>query len=486
MIKFISARPGVSIVEKVKTAVQTDLLFHLLLAGSLGLLAALLRFYMLGNWSFWGDEYINVERAQNLSDLTILRRSPSLMGIYLAFKQFGVGEWSARLVPAVLGVATVPLFFWLVRKLADTQTALLASLFLATAPWHIYWSQNARFYTALLLFYTLALLLFYMGLEEDKPWYLVLSLFFFAAALTERLMAAFLMPVAASYVMAVKVGAFRTPPGWRWRNLILFFVPGCLVVLAFVFLNPSVQNPEQGQSAFGFVNNSPFWILGGVVFYLGVPLVCMALVGAFASLLRANRLGLLAAIGTAVPLLSVLLVSLVLYSANRYVFVALTSIVLLAAIAIRELMAQTSSLLSARVLVAGVVLVLLVAPMEDNFLYYRYQNGNRDNWKAAFEYIETHLEEGDQVVTSHKLLADYYLQQETLGMQLLERTGLTDALPSDARVWIVLDLTASEKGPTISPWAKNHARLVSQFDVYFSARRYPMEIYLYDPKLAAP
>ncbi len=486
MIKYISTRQVVSIVGWVKTAVQTNLLFQVLLLAVVTFLAAVLRFYMLGEWGFWGDEYITVERSQILFDLSLSRRSPSLIGTYLAFNQFGVSEWAARLVPAIFGVVTVPVFYWLARKLVDTKVALLACLLLSVNPWHIYWSQNARFYTALLLFYTLSLLLFYLGIEEDKPWYLVLSSLFFALALSERLMAAFLMPVTVFYMTAVKFGPFQTPPGWRWRNILLFFVPSILGLFSLIFLNPSVQNPERGQSAFGFVNNNPLWILGGVVFYLGVPLACMALVGAFTALLRANRLRLFLAIGTAVPFLSVMLVSLVLYSANRYVFVALTSIVLLAAIAIRELMAQNNSSLSTRVLVGGMVLVLLVAPMEDNLLYYRYQNGNRDNWKAAFEYIETHLEEGDQVVTSHKPLADYYLQQETLGMQVLERTGLAESLPSDQRVWIVLDLTALEKGPTVSRWARNQARLVRQFDVYFSARLFPMEVYLYDPQLAGP
>ncbi|MCB8981750.1 MAG: glycosyltransferase family 39 protein [Ardenticatenaceae bacterium] len=484
MIKRISVSWGVNAVGRVKTAVHTNLLFQLLLIISITVLAAILRFYMLGKWSFWGDEYITVERAKNLMDLSILRRSPSLIGVYLSFKQFGVGEWSARLVPAILGVATVPIFFWLVRKLINTQTAFIASVLLAIAPWHIYWSQNARFYTALLLFYTLSLLLFYMGIEEDKPWYLVLSLVFFAAASSERLVAAFLLPATASYLGLVKFGPFQTPSGWRWRNLTLFFMPAVLSLLILTFLNPSVQNSSQGQSSFGFANNSPFWILGGVVFYLGIPLVCAALAGAISSLLRVNRLGLFLTISAAVPLLGVMAVSLFLYSANRYVFVSLTSIVLLAAIAVKDLMTLNSSTLNARILAGGVTLILLIAPMADNFLYYKYQNGNRDNWKAAFDYIDAHSEEGDQVITTHKPLADYYLRQETVGMQMVERSGLADALASENRVWIVLDLTASGKSPAVFRWARENAHFVTEFSVYFSARTYPMEIYLYDPKVS--
>ena len=79
----------------------------------------------------------------------------------------GVNEWNARLIPALLGVVSLPLLYFPIKKMFNPLVSLVAVLLLAFSPWHLYWSQNARFYVALLLFYTLALFLFYLGLEED-------------------------------------------------------------------------------------------------------------------------------------------------------------------------------------------------------------------------------------------------------------------------------------------------------------------------------
>ena len=56
-------------------------------------------------------------------------------------------------------------------------------------------SQNARFYTLLLLFYSLALLAFLIGLEENPPAYLLFSLGLLGPAARERLLALWPYPL---------------------------------------------------------------------------------------------------------------------------------------------------------------------------------------------------------------------------------------------------------------------------------------------------
>ena len=128
--------------------------------------------------------------------------------------------------PSCFGVVSIPVLYGFIRKVFNPRVGLTASLFLALSPWHIYWSQNARFYTALLLFYTLALFTFYIGIEEDRPWVLVASLVFLGLAARERLLALFFIPVVLGYLLILKITPFRTPPGLRWRNLAIYFLPG--------------------------------------------------------------------------------------------------------------------------------------------------------------------------------------------------------------------------------------------------------------------
>jgi 4-amino-4-deoxy-L-arabinose transferase-like glycosyltransferase len=101
-----------------QTVIKPEYLLLLLIT----LLAAGLRFYKLGEWSFWSDEMITIREAQKVfpdriipeyldgSGLSLLLIGPTLMLL-------GEGEWSARLVPALIGVLTIPLMYFPVRKI---------------------------------------------------------------------------------------------------------------------------------------------------------------------------------------------------------------------------------------------------------------------------------------------------------------------------------------------------------------------------------
>src|SRR6266487_3843944 len=140
-----------------------------LLAG-ITLVAAVLRFYKLGHWSFWGDEIFSVGFQEDGFNYSFLRRSLAGSMIHLATTTFGTSEWSARLFPALIGMISIPILYFPIKRLFGVSIAILASGLLAVSPWHLYWSQNARFYTLLLLFYTLSLLYLAICLEEDRPW----------------------------------------------------------------------------------------------------------------------------------------------------------------------------------------------------------------------------------------------------------------------------------------------------------------------------
>jgi hypothetical protein len=436
-----------------------------------------LRFYNLGRWSFWGDEYITVMRVQTLDQLSLTQRSLSLILTGWAMELFGVSEWSARLVPSVFGILTIPVLYLLARRMFNRQVALFASAFLAISPWHLYWSQNARFYTALLLFSMLGLFLFYLGLEENRPWYLVASLFFFGLSFSERPIGAFFVLVAALYIALLWcLPSFKLPPGAHWRNLLIFIIPGVIGGSIILFQFPGISDPARWASNFGFVNNNPLWILAGVVYYLGIPLLVAAAGGAYFLLRRNSRPGLLLALAFAIPLGLIMVISLFQYTANRYVFIVLPAVALLAAVGVWELLRQ--NLGSARPVAVALVLTLFVAPLGENALYNVYQNGNRDDWKGAFAWIEEHKEPGDLVITTHRDLADYYLEEKTIGFR---RTNIQQLADGQERLWFIVDLTTPSLAPGLMSWFQKNGRQVAEMDVTVNARTFPMRVYLYDP-----
>lgn len=440
------------------------------------LIALALRFYKLGEWSFWGDEMITLRRAENVFNYEISRWSISNILIHISLNLLGISEWSARLMPALIGVVSIPILYFPIRKLFGPTFALLAGLLLAVSPWHIYWSQNVRFYSLLLLLFTLGILMFYFGIEEDRLEYLILSLILFGLATLERLIGLFFIPVVIMYLVLLRILPIERPPGLRLRNLVLFFLPGLVYAPYLLLSNPTVREPSLWLDRFGWVNASPFWILAGVVYYVGIPTICIGTLGGLYLLIRKNRSALLLGLGAMVPLLGIMTVSLFQYAANRYVFISLMSWIILASVAGGELLLQIQR--STRILALGVLVVLVFAPLSEDVLYYQYQNGNRDNWKAAFEFIEQQATESDLVIVPDPSLADYYLQEETFSMEGVDLTRLREA---EGRVWFVEDMNVEAKFPQVYEWMLENSELVANMDVHVRARNFKMRVYIYDP-----
>src|SRR5512139_450774 len=126
--------------------------------------AAFLTFYKLGAWSFWGDEVFTLGSKP---DGFIRSLSTSL--IHATTGILGINEWNARLIPALVGIITIPVFYFIVSRLFGSSVGLISSALLAVSTWHIYWSQTVRFYALLLLLYSLALFSFYLALEKNRP-----------------------------------------------------------------------------------------------------------------------------------------------------------------------------------------------------------------------------------------------------------------------------------------------------------------------------
>src|SRR5205085_541164 len=92
----------------------------------------------------------------------------------LCVAAFGEREWALRLPSVIFGTAAVPVLYWIGCKVLPRYASLSAALLLAVSYHHILFSQNARGYTAYVLFSLIATGLFIDGLERDrwKTWIL--------------------------------------------------------------------------------------------------------------------------------------------------------------------------------------------------------------------------------------------------------------------------------------------------------------------------
>lgn len=106
------------------------------------------------NQSLWLDEATSIIVSRDFSFSEILTRfSPGdfhpplyylLLKIWIS--AFGSGEVIARLISIIFAVGTIPLVFSIGERLFNKNVGLVSALFLATAPLHIYYSQEVRMY----------------------------------------------------------------------------------------------------------------------------------------------------------------------------------------------------------------------------------------------------------------------------------------------------------------------------------------------------
>lgn len=445
--------------------IQNPISEWLLLAG-VTLLAALLRFNQLGTWSFWGDEVFSLSGQ---SDGFI--RSTTVSLIQLTTQLMGESEWSARLVPALIGTLSVPLMYFPLSRAAGRRVALISASLLAVSTWHLYWSQNARFYILLSLLYTFAFLGYFISLEEDNPWLMVLSVVCFGLAAKERLLALLLIPVLIGYTLILFLPKVPKPTGLRARNLAIFFIPIGIIGGAFAW--PFLRDVPGWLDGFGRINNNPFWLAAGTFYYISLPVVFIAGFSALYFIRRGNRLAFLASLGAALPLLAVMVLSLFHYTANRYVFISLTSFIILAGMGLSELFSLLEG--DRRLLAFAILMLALGVSLGDDILYFRYQNGNRDNWKAAFEYIDRNDAPGDLVVVGNREIATYYLRQPVVSFSQFS----PELLNEYERAWFVEDLTMEELFPEQRAWLRANVPLVADFDNHVYARVFTMRVYLY-------
>ncbi len=126
--------------------------------------------------SLWCDEISSLNHVEQdfpafFDSLLNVDVHPPLYFILLRgwCRLFGANALSARLLSLVLGLLCLPAAFSLGRRLLDERASLMAALFLALSPIHVFYAQEARAYTLLALLVLLAVASLIDALENDRP-----------------------------------------------------------------------------------------------------------------------------------------------------------------------------------------------------------------------------------------------------------------------------------------------------------------------------
>jgi mannosyltransferase len=147
-----------------------------LAVAALTVLAAALRFVEIGHQGFWFDEG-NTALLVHYSPgrmLGLIPQSESTPPLYYCVawvwaRVFGYGEAGLRSLSAVCGIATVPVAYMAARKLVSQRAGVIAAALTACSPFLIWYSQEARSYSMLVLLTSVALLAFAYARATPTP-----------------------------------------------------------------------------------------------------------------------------------------------------------------------------------------------------------------------------------------------------------------------------------------------------------------------------
>jgi mannosyltransferase len=136
------------------------------------ILATVLRLFHLGYQSLWFDEARSFTRASmSLPETlrqTLIAVHPPLYSFTLHFwLKVGHSETLLRFPSVAFGVLALPLIYQLGRLCMGRRTGLMAALLLALNPFHVWYAQETRMYSMLMLL-TLSAAYFFLRVVRDN------------------------------------------------------------------------------------------------------------------------------------------------------------------------------------------------------------------------------------------------------------------------------------------------------------------------------
>jgi uncharacterized membrane protein len=415
-------------------------------------IALILRLFML-NSGLWLDEiltYVQFGKSMPLGEIASTYTSENQHFLFsLAARTsiliFGDSAWSLRLPAALFGVASIWALYKLACEVTTRQEALLASLLMTFSYHHIWFSQNARGYTALLFWTLLSSYFFIRGLQKGtaREWLLYAA----SAALgayTHTTIIFLILGHFLSYLFIVFSGRYRSP-AQRWRPFFLgFCFAGLFTILLYSFAIPQYFGLLVEESTVSAWKN-PLWTLlefaRGIQIGLGSSLLLLPALVVFGvgvvSYLRSRPI-VVALLFLPVMICALLVVALGHHLWPRFFFFAMGFGVLVAVRGTWVLGATAASWLGLGASLqkwAGALVTALMIVASALSIPMAY--GPKQDYEGALAYIESNREPQD-VVAILGLATFAYRELYATDWQVIESAEELNALRSDNQeTWVV-------------------------------------------------
>lgn len=468
---------------KSPAAEERDPWLRPMLAATLVLCA--LRFVGLGRWSLWLDEALTLADSRHGAN----ELNPLGYALFRIIYGFALGrpdEFLLRLPSAVLGCTSILAALWALRPFIGARAATFSALLLAASPWHLYWSQNARFYT---LAQTLALVgggALLRGLYGESSKRTVAGVLLLLGAAVTHPSAVFL--IAPLLCLPWLVRFFEWIPPAKSRAFGWFAAAGLLALVAGSGWALKVRSTWETRQGAG----DPLHFAKTVGYLVGPAVGLCFLAGAW--LARARRESFVPLYVTLTACLGAAMASFFVRVSAQYVFVLQPWIAAVAGLAFFPRGAPGYAAVPRRTLLA---LAVLAPALLETTLYFTLRHGDRPRWREAYAYVFEHRGPDDLVLGMDAPVAEYYLDPRATDLRNWRqvtwfddyRGRLTqDWARYDRRTWFVVNRALFDDWGSLPDSAENRAEaervlreeceLVARFDVPLTPRDLDLEVYV--------
>lgn len=376
------------------------------------------------------------------------RSFPHILLLAISGSLFGFSELSLRMVSVAISLATIIIIYYVGKELFSKEAGLISAAIMTLMSWQIVWGQIARMYALFQVLYLLSILSIYRAGNDPSKKNVALMLGLIIVSMFVHVTAYILPVVALIYLSYV---SFKN----NVESLTILKI--ILVVLVSGLFSSTVYFDYQwiitDRLDFGgiyYYNYYLSWIWNdssALVFILGF-------IGFLSSFKQNRDIAFLFFLSVIPPVF----VYFFLYSnaaTPRYLYFTIPFFALYSSLTLLEASSTLSKRFRTKGLIVLMIFLVIGLSMPTNFTWFDQE----PDYKSAYNYIDSHYDENDYLITSQSSPASYYFKspdktlifpvwEEEIGRSYGERysgskiidsaSGLNSTLQEKENLWLVL------------------------------------------------
>jgi hypothetical protein len=421
----------------------------LIVLAVLVVVALLLRFWKLGAWNFEATEMFTHRDSIVEPRPTNPRPLIYVLNYYVVRPFLPLDEFGLRLLPALFGVLGIPALYYSARRLVGSTAALWSALLLTFSALQVFYSQFARYWSAVFLFCAVYPYALYVGIRDRDRRALALGLVTGVLAVLAHPVAILLVGGPALLLLSrlrrAHLASLWRQQAFRW---VLGIVAVILVAVVVRFV-PILQgwitmhdkNPGSGQ----FLLRPPMALGVKQIFYvigyvesLSAPVVLAALAGIYLLWQRDRFLAWFVASLALFPIVFLALISFRTPVSLFYLLPTAPAFYLAAGVFVERLFAIDWRVRPNWLLPTAVLLAMLATGAPT--LISQYRNGRRFDFRGVAQWLEPRLTPRDVIFSDQPMVLAYYLPGREVRKLRPDPVPLRDSvagLPDGAALWVV-------------------------------------------------